>query len=144
MYALWNIIILTRRVWSLHVPRRLKLLMYIHGWMELPRVGLEPTTLHTLDRALYQLSYQGSAADWAQISYLIVHLMNRPTINSACTYSTCIHVYACTVHACIRVCMCATCVYVYACTVHTVYACIVHVCTRMYVRYIHVRVRVYM
>ena len=27
---------------------------------ELPRVGLEPTTLYTLDRALYQLSYQGS------------------------------------------------------------------------------------
>ena len=25
---------------------------------ELPRVGLEPTTLYTLDRALYQLSYQ--------------------------------------------------------------------------------------
>ena len=24
---------------------------------ELPRVGLEPTTLYTLDRALYQLSY---------------------------------------------------------------------------------------
>ena len=28
---------------------------------ELPRVGLEPTTLNTLDRALYQLSYQGSS-----------------------------------------------------------------------------------
>ena len=26
---------------------------------ELPRVGLEPTTLYTLDRVLYQLSYQG-------------------------------------------------------------------------------------
>ena len=26
---------------------------------ELPRVGLEPTTLHTLDRALYQLSWLG-------------------------------------------------------------------------------------
>ena len=26
---------------------------------ELPRVGLEPTTLYTLDRALYQLSYLG-------------------------------------------------------------------------------------
>ena len=26
---------------------------------ELPRVGLEPTTLYTLDRALYQLSYRG-------------------------------------------------------------------------------------
>ena len=25
---------------------------------ELPRVGLKPTTLYTLDRALYQLSYQ--------------------------------------------------------------------------------------
>ena len=49
---------------------------------ELPRVGLEPTTLHTLDRALYQLSYRGSSAGWAQISHLIVHLMNRLTINS--------------------------------------------------------------
>ena len=43
---------------------------------ELPRVGLEPTTLYTLDRALYQLSYRGSPAGWAQISHLIVHLMN--------------------------------------------------------------------
>ena len=87
---------------------------------ELPRVGLEPTTLYsrqsalptelprqlswlgpnltfhstpdelstqyegegrgnettTLDRALYQLSYQGSSAGWAQISHFIVHLMN--------------------------------------------------------------------
>ena len=34
---------------------------------ELPRVGLEPTTLYTLDRALYQLSYRGSSAGWAQI-----------------------------------------------------------------------------
>ena len=41
---------------------------------ELPRVGLEPTTLYTLDRALYQLSYRGSSAGWAQISHLIVHL----------------------------------------------------------------------
>ena len=47
---------------------------------ELPWVGLEPTTLYTLDRALYQLSYQGSSAGWAQISHLIVHLMNRLTI----------------------------------------------------------------
>ena len=49
---------------------------------ELPRVGFEPTTLYTLDRALYQLSYQGSTAGWVQISHLIVHLMNRLTINS--------------------------------------------------------------
>ena len=45
---------------------------------ELPQVGLEPTTLYTLDRALYR----GSSAGWAQISHLIVHLMNRVTINS--------------------------------------------------------------
>ena len=31
---------------------------------ELPRVGLEPMTLYTLDRAL-PLSYQGSTAGWA-------------------------------------------------------------------------------
>ena len=49
---------------------------------ELPRVGLEPTTLYTLDRALYQLSYRGSSVGWAQISHLIVHLINRLTINS--------------------------------------------------------------
>ena len=49
---------------------------------ELPRVGLEPMTLYTLDRALYQPSYRGSSAGWAQISHLIVHLMNRLTINS--------------------------------------------------------------
>ena len=48
---------------------------------ELPRVGLEPTTLHTLDRALYQLSYRGSSAGWAQISHLIVHLMKRLTMH---------------------------------------------------------------
>ena len=34
---------------------------------ELPQVGLEPTTLHTLDRALYQLRYRGTSAGWAQI-----------------------------------------------------------------------------
>ena len=34
---------------------------------ELPRVGLEPTTLYTLDRALYQLSYRGSSAGWAHM-----------------------------------------------------------------------------
>ena len=47
---------------------------------ELPQVGLEPTTLYTLDKALYQLSYRGSSAGWAQISHLIVHLMNRLTM----------------------------------------------------------------
>ena len=50
----------------------------------LPRVGLEPTTLYTLDRTLYQLSYRGSSAGWAQISLLIVHLMNRLTITCTC------------------------------------------------------------
>ena len=34
---------------------------------ELPQVGLEPTTLYTLDRALYQLSYRGSSAGWAHV-----------------------------------------------------------------------------
>ena len=52
---------------------------------ELPRVGLEPTTLYTLDRAL-PLSYQGSSADWAQFSHLIVHLVNRLTINVQVKY----------------------------------------------------------
>ena len=31
-----------------------------HRKNELPQVGLEPTTLYTLDRALYQLSYRGT------------------------------------------------------------------------------------
>ena len=30
-------------------------------------MGLEPMTLYTLDRALYQLSYQGSTAGWAHV-----------------------------------------------------------------------------
>ena len=47
---------------------------------ELHQVGLEPTTLHTLDRALYPLNYRGSSAGWAKISHLIVHLMNRLTM----------------------------------------------------------------
>ena len=45
-------------------------------------MGLEPTTLYTLDRVFYQLSYQGSSTGWAQILNLIVHLMNRLTILS--------------------------------------------------------------
>ena len=62
---------------------------------ELPQVGLEPTTLNTLDRALYQLSYRGCSAGWAQISHLIVHLMNRLTINSVWMYmqQVCIYMY---------------------------------------------------
>ena len=54
---------------------------------DLPQVGLEPTTLHTLDRALYHLSYmymyQGSSAGWAQI------------YTRTCT-CTCTCVYTCT------------------------------------------------
>ena len=56
------------------------------SFFELPRVGLEPTTLYTLhsrqSTLTLPLSYQGSSAGWAQISHLIVHLMNRLTINS--------------------------------------------------------------
>ena len=44
------------------------------GIWAVTRVIGTPTTLYTLDRALYQLSYQGSTASWAQISHLIVHL----------------------------------------------------------------------
>ena len=39
---------------------------------ELPRVGLEPMTLYTLDRALYQLSYQGSTQQYTCTSYIVV------------------------------------------------------------------------
>ena len=51
---------------------------------ELPQVGLEPTTLYTLysRQSALPLSYRGSSAGWAKISHLIVHLMNRLTINS--------------------------------------------------------------
>ena len=48
---------------------------------KLPRVGLEPMTLYSRQRAL-PLSYQGSSAGWAQISHFIVHQKNRLTINS--------------------------------------------------------------
>ena len=42
------------------------------------KMGFEPTTLYTLDKTLYQLSYQGSSAGHAQILRRIVHvhLMN--------------------------------------------------------------------
>ena len=50
------------------------------GWDSNPR----HSTIYTLDRAhsrqsALPLSYQGSSAGWAQISHLIVHLMNRLT-----------------------------------------------------------------
>ena len=35
--------------------------LFLYRKNELPQVGLEPTTLYTLDRALYQLSYRGSS-----------------------------------------------------------------------------------
>ena len=48
---------------------------------ELPRVGLEPTTLYTLDRALYQLCYQSScqgstAVKAAQLAGPKSHIMS--------------------------------------------------------------------
>ena len=71
---------------------------------ELAQVGLEPTTLYTPDGALYQLSYRGSSAGWAQISHLIVHMYVHgassvieltsyymyvaPYIRYTCSYST--------------------------------------------------------
>ena len=33
------------------------------------RLGLEPTTLYTLDRVLYQLSYRGSTCKWMCCRY---------------------------------------------------------------------------
>ena len=45
---------------------------------ELPQVGLEPTTLYTLERALYQL-YSSAGV---KLLHLIVHVMNRLTIIS--------------------------------------------------------------
>ena len=42
------------------------------------QVGFEPTPLHILDRALYQLSCLELAG---LKSYIIVHLINRLTIN---------------------------------------------------------------
>ena len=52
---------------------------------ELPRVGLEPTTLYTLDRVLYQLSYRGSSAGWAQISH--VHVYTHVGYIYTCMYT---------------------------------------------------------
>ena len=40
---------------------------------ELPQVGLEPTTLYSLDRALYHRATKAASAGWAQISHLIVY-----------------------------------------------------------------------
>ena len=37
-------------------------------------MGLKPTTLYTLDRALYQLSYRGSSAGWAQVLHVQCHV----------------------------------------------------------------------
>ena len=72
---------------------------------ELPQVGLEPTTLYTPDRALYQLSYRGSSAGWAQISHLIVHLMNMYIMHVCLNHN---HVQQNYIHhACIYVCMCS-------------------------------------
>ena len=50
---------------------------------ELPRVGLEPTTLYTLDRALYHLSYQGSSN---KASTMYTHVVESVT----CFLLTCI------------------------------------------------------
>ena len=58
------------------------------GWDSNPR----HSTLYTLDRALYQLSYRGSSAGWAQISHLIVHLMNMYAVyrtQGTCTMYIC-------------------------------------------------------
>ena len=41
---------------------------------ELPRVGFEPATLYTLDRAHYQLSHLGSSAGWAPTRNLTSHI----------------------------------------------------------------------
>ena len=65
---------------------------------ELPQVGLEPTTLYTLDRALYQLSYLAQlAGPKFYISYIIiVHLMNR--LIQLCPTSHAVHIHAMTVY----------------------------------------------
>ena len=43
---------------------------------ELPRMGLEPTTLHTLDRALYQLRYMDV---WGELASHKRSLTHRPS-----------------------------------------------------------------
>ena len=62
----------TRQSNSAH-PRQL---LFLRKMSYIPRVGLEPTTLYTLDRALYHCS----SAGWAQISH---------------TQCTCICTYIC-------------------------------------------------
>ena len=74
---------------------------------ELPQVGLEPTTLYTLDRALYQLSYRGSSAGWAQSPSTPDEHVQDVFIISGLSYQThylhvCIHVRGCTIYT---VCM---------------------------------------
>ena len=66
---------------------------------EPPRLGIEPTTLYTLDRELYQLSYRGSLDSWAQILHLIVHLLNMYIHRCHMYLWSCtlyIHVHTCT------------------------------------------------
>ena len=68
---------------------------------ELPQVGLEPTTLYTLDRALYQLSYRGSSAGWpvhVQYSQLYMYMANTLSLYT-CTLS----LYTCTVQSAVHV-----------------------------------------
>ena len=76
---------------------------------ELPRVGLEPTTLYTLDRVLSQLSYRGCSAGWLGPN-LTSHSPDEQAYYQMYMYivhytCTCIlfhiHVHACT-------CTCAT------------------------------------
>ena len=64
---------------------------------ELPRVGLEPTTLYTLDRSLYQLSYRDSSAGWAQIlTHSTPLLFFLPShLIKTCTCTLYIHIYCC-------------------------------------------------
>ena len=62
---------------------------------ELHRVGFEPTALHTLDKALYQLSYQGSSAGWAQI------LRSHSAPDEHVRVHVRVHVRACRLYDCV-------------------------------------------
>ena len=58
---------------------------------KLPRVGFEPTTVRLLGVCSYQLSYRGSSAGWARITYTIQSNQSTSTKASHIffIYSTC-------------------------------------------------------
>ena len=58
---------------------------------KLPRVGFEPTTVRLLGVRSYQLSYRGSSAGWARITYTIQS--NQSITNQINWWTQCMFIY---------------------------------------------------